>query len=265
MKRPPTRGFTLIEMLAAMAVLALVLTFLVQLSGQTMTATRSSHQQMEASQQGRAVLDSMNADLSNLVSQNGLGLLARENGGNIELAFLTRSRGPKTTPTRFLAVAYVLQGNNLVRQTAPIDWDSVVDPLSAMAAVSSPTSTSILATGVLRFDATLTLDNGNMVTFSSLPASAKKTLNTAFAQLIPSSSPVIASLPRVKSATVAVAPLSSQNIKLAGNMAAILGDLQDGKTALAVWSENIALGKLAELPRPAVAGLQLAQQTYEIK
>lgn len=259
------RAFTLIELLAAMAVLALVLAFLVQLASQTMTATRSSHQQMEASQQGRIVLDSLSADLANLVAQNGLGILAKETGGNVELAFLTRSRGPKGSPTRFLAVAYVLNGNDLQRQTFPIDWDTVVLPDTALLAVTSPSSISVLASGILRFNATATLDDGDIVTLSGLPASAKQTNGSAFVQLVPSIPPVSSLLPKVASLTVAVAPLSEKNLQLAGDMAVKLGDLENGKTALAVWSSSIALGKLASLPAPAVAGLQLSQQTYEIK
>lgn len=259
------RAFTLIELLAAMAVLALVLAFLVQLSSQTMTATRSSHQQMEASQKGRVVLDSLSADLANLVAQNGLGILVKEGGGNVELAFLTRSRGPKGSATRFLAVAYVLNGNELQRKTAPIDWGAIVLPDSALQAVTSPSSTSVLATGILRFNATATLDDGSIVTISGLPASAKQTNGSSFVQLLPSVSPTSPLLPKVVSLTAAVAPLSEKNLQLAGDMATKLGDLEDGKTALAVWNSSITLGKLAALPAPAVAGLQLSQQTYEIK
>lgn len=267
-KRKLQRGrlaFTLVEMLSAMAILALMLTSVFKLMGHTLMATRLSHQQMEASQQGRSVLDSLNADLCSLVAQDGLGILLRENNGSVELAFLTRSRGPKGTATRFLAVAYLLDGNNLVRQTAPIDWNALVLPDTALTAVNAPVSTSVLATGILRFGTTITLNDGNVVTIDQLPDSAKAAGSSPFVQLLPSEGQVQSAYPKVESLTVATAMLSEQNLKLAGDMATKLGKLEEGKTALAVWSANSTASKLQGVPPPVIAGLQLAQQTFEIK
>lgn len=264
-------AFTLVELLVAMSLVTLVLAFVVKLSDQVLEATRSVSQQMEASQQGRMVLDSLNADLNDLVSQNGLGLLARRNNGNLELVFLTQSRGPKGAATRFLAVAYLLDGHNLVRRTTPIDWNTSTSPDSALVAVTAPLSTSILATGMLRFDITLTLDDGKVVTFESLPTSAievsasEANQEPPFVKLISGATSTQAGAPKISSFTVAVAPLSRQNIKLAEDMGSKLGDLEDGKSALFVWSGNLTPSKLPGVPLPAIAGLQFSQQTYDLK
>ena len=269
----PAGGFSLVEMLAALAVFTLILEMLFQIFNNTVAATQASRQQMDATQQGRQVLDSLGEDLTYLVLQEGAAtIFVKDDGPNSRITFLTRSRGPKDAADfRFLAVSYRLEGNELVRGTAPVAWSDKELMPRALAAdtVADP---EILTQNALRFQFMLILDNGQTVPLSQPGLWKTNTLSET--QLPPDyyaltlAGPVTdPANPRVRSIAVAVAALDPQNMKfkVADSLAVALGNPALGQTPSEKWNAALATGDLSGFPRPVVTALRVVQSTFPLR
>lgn len=270
--RGPLAGFTLIELIVAMAVLTVLAMLLVQILGQTLQATRMQRQQMSATGKTRAVLDAVGNDLASLVALDGLSAFYRiDAGGNVELAFLTRSRRPETVSAanfRFATVVYRLDGTNLERESAAVAWN---EPLTNL--ILRPGERNALAGSIVRFEAVATLDDGSVVPLQMQAASWNaaelhgEPVPGGFLALAISTPPTNAAAPRVTAITVAVAALDDQTLEIA-DAAGIGADLPDpelGKTPYETWSDFISSGQLSGHPAPALAALRIAQRTYPLK
>ena len=69
-------GFTLLEMLVSMAVLALMLVLFGQITGNTVGATQAAHRQMDVSMQARAAFDRIGLNINCMMRTNGVTLVA---------------------------------------------------------------------------------------------------------------------------------------------------------------------------------------------
>ncbi|PAW77481.1 MAG: hypothetical protein B9S32_10810 [Verrucomicrobia bacterium Tous-C9LFEB] len=262
-------GFSLMELLVAMAVLVIISALLFQISEQTHRAVRTSHQQMDATQQARIVLDTLSADFSNLVAQNGFTVFVKQDGTNTKLCFLARSRGPAgSSDFRFMAIGYALEGSEMVRRSSPMTWsemDFVTKPVNVM----TTGDRDILAKGVLRFEAVAVLENGAIVpvTQSGLTTLFGDVVPGGFAALPLNKPPFTASQSRVTALIVAVASVDEQNISLprVSQIADLLKSPAAGRTPLDLWTETVNSSEFAVLPRPAVAALQMIQETIPLR
>lgn len=265
-------GFSILEVLVAMAVLGLLLVILFQIIGHTLQATRTSSQQMSGDGKTRAVLDAIGNDLANLVDADALTVFYRADAaGNVELAFLTQSRRPVTVSAsdyRFASVVYRLEDAILHREAVDVAWS---EPLTNL--ILRPGAKNVLARGILRLSAVAVLDDGTLapLTMDSMPWNSAEMYGAAipgnFRGLTLSRSPVDADEPRVRAITVAVAALDDQTIKIPG-AEAIGGSLptpSSGETPYQAWSDLIASGGLSAGPPPVVAALRIAQRTYQLK
>lgn len=158
MKKP--RGFTLLEVLVAMAVLALLLALLFQIVEHTLRSTRAAGGQLETYSTARRTLDAMDADFLRSVTTGGAGVLIRpDSSGQMNaLAFLVHGRGPSASPEhaapRFLAVSYwwdSAKGGTVRRGYAPVAANSTNLPAATVAAFE-PTAhpAAALGDGILR-------------------------------------------------------------------------------------------------------------------
>lgn len=264
-------AFTIVELLAAMAVLVLLLSLVMQILGHTFRATHTVQQQISATQQTRAVLDALESDLANLIVENGLTIFTKSSGSNGDtvLAFLTRSRGPAGAVNfRFMGVAYELVNHEMRRRSLPVSWNdkNLVDKAVGAAAAQE---SSILARGILRFEAVAVLQNGDTV---SLVQSSHR---EHFGQPVPEGYLAIdlrvppASSPerQVVALTVAVAAVDQQNLGIPGvaDMGKCLPSPTVGKSPLQTWKEALASGELGSIPRPALAALRMTQKTYVLR
>ena len=268
-------AFTLVELLAAMAVLALMLAMILQITGNTLQATRISRQEMDASQQSRTVLDALEADLSNRVTQADLTALAAEDTShNSQLVFLTNGRSPNVAgqaPARFVAVNYQLTGTTLQRRTATVAWTTTQSMVDAALAATAKTATiTNLANGILRFEAVAVLDDGTISPLSQAGNWQTSTVNaetipTPFFGLVLETSALTDR--RVRSLVVGVATLDGQTLNLPGaqNIVALLTAPAAGQTPYGVWSQVVATpGGLASAPAPARAALRIEQRSYAL-
>jgi len=218
------RGFSLVELLVAMAVLALLMVLLLQVAGHTLQASRVTTQQLDATQSAREALDVLTSDLAHGVLTEGAAILYQATP--LRLAFLTRGRGPGGTPSRFLAVDYQLgvsgnEAGHLLRSYAAVPWTNA--DLPGAAAAASGGTEALLAEGILQWSIQAVLDDGSVSTLANLPASAHagtgsnyagKALPSDWSALVPSVAPVDAATPRVRALRVAIAAVDVQNFAL---------------------------------------------------
>ena len=271
------KGFTLMELLVAAAVLGLLLAMLLKISANTLEVTRFSRQNMEGMQRTRVALDALGADLRNLVGQQGITVLVRQDAqNNTEIAFLTRNRGPASaTDCRCMAVAYRLNAEGkLVRYSVPVLWSSQ-DLLQDLAHAVVSGSGSTLADGVLRQEVVLMLDDGSIAPLSQNSSWMTSKINgdslptglQGFSALVLSRLPVNASTPRVQGLTVGVAALESKAYRLpnSSGMGQLLVSPVTGETPFEVWSNAINNGSLAAFSKPAVAALHVSQTTFPLR
>lgn len=279
MTRPTARGFTLVELLVATAVMALLLTLLLQISGNALDYTRVSRQSMDTIQRTRATLDSLEADLQNLVPIDGLTIFTRQDAlNNTTIAFVTRNRGPKgASDFRFMAVTYQLEASgHIIRRSQPISWSSQ-NPLQELAASLGSNSSSVLADSVLRLEAAFILDDGTIVSpgengpwlTTTLDGENFPTGLDGFSAVLQNKLPPISSTKRVQALAFSTAALESQVYRLpnAASMGSALHTPtpSSNQTPFDVWNTAVSSGLLSSFPQPAIRALQVSQRTFSFQ
>src|SRR5438034_2883073 len=108
-------GFTLAEMLVAIAVLALVVLFVAQLVKSAATITTLGHKHMDADSQARQLFDRMAVDFNQMLKRNDVSYWVKTatniEPGNDQIAFFSAVPGPNSAVTaamnsQFSLVAY---------------------------------------------------------------------------------------------------------------------------------------------------------------
>lgn len=151
---------TLIEVLTAVAVLALMLVLIFQVIQGIFDATHSQSQGIEAVSSGRRVLDVMTVDLENALINGDTTLLAPSGGGSTLFSLLANRRGASGQSSRFLAVSYALDGSNqVVRSYGSVGFSSS-NLMSAMISAPAPPPVP-LARNVLAIEALAVTDTTN--------------------------------------------------------------------------------------------------------
>ncbi|MCX7712628.1 MAG: prepilin-type N-terminal cleavage/methylation domain-containing protein [Chthoniobacterales bacterium] len=102
------RGFSLVEVLTATAVLALILLLMVQITDGILNSTRLQNRQLDSVAAARRALDTITTDFTNGIVTNEVSILLREASPNMPfLALLTNRPPPRNASQhRFLAVQY---------------------------------------------------------------------------------------------------------------------------------------------------------------
>jgi prepilin-type N-terminal cleavage/methylation domain len=268
------RGFTLVELLVAMAVMGLLLFLMLQMSSQSLEVTRTSRQKIESEKRARTVLDALSADFANRVDGPNTPVFVRQAGGNLQLLFLTRSRGPADAADfRFLAVAYEWSENRILRKTAPVEWNQA-DLLPPMLEALSSGTSSVLADGILRFEASAILSDGTRTPLDTnasvswlsgtwqgagLPAGFKAVLDRGFNQ----------SELRVHALVIGVAAIDDSNLEKLSRLGIDGLDLLPVATGADspgdVWSEVLTTGIPSGVPAEVLSSLAVLQQTFPLR
>jgi type II secretory pathway pseudopilin PulG len=269
-------AFTILELLVATAVMALMLTLLLQITNHTLQASKTTTQQLDSTQAARQALDALSGDLANALTTDGGALLAQASDGAPSLAFLTYGRGP-APGTRFLAVNYRLKDNRLIRAYNAIEWSSPPGFLAAAETASAVTSESALSAGILQFAVLAVLEDGSMVSLLNPPASGTawgasgsadfegQTVPTGWTALVPSRPPLPSPLDpttaRVRSLLVAIASVDEQNLAL------LSPDQKDSFTQpsssdpVALWETELAS---KTFPGPAKAAIHFQSKVISL-
>ena len=267
------RAFTLVEVLVAVTVIALILVLLLQVFVFTTSATRIAMQKMEGGDTARVVFDSLNADLMNLVSQQSLTVFAKSSGLNSELVLVTMSRGSQTG-TRCMSVGYKLSSEGaLMRYTKPILWNNSALVTQALT-VEDASNPTLLAGGILRFQAVAVLDDGSLVPLAPNPmwndalVDGQAVADSFFALNL---SDTTTGRKRVRSLIVGLVALDAQgyhileSTRTLAKITTLFAAPEANQVPLDLWETPLSNGTLNGFPKPAVAVLQAFQHTYSLK
>ncbi len=120
-------GFTLLELLVAMAILGLMVSMLFAAFGQASRGWLQAENRVETFTQARAALDFMSRELSQAMATTNISFL----GGVTNVAFVAPISTDLVDGADLLEVVYRLNGDRLERQISgfiDVDWDFYTDP-----------------------------------------------------------------------------------------------------------------------------------------
>src|SRR5438132_8756224 len=96
-------GFTLVELMVTMAILALLVLFVASLVNSAATITTLGNKRMDADSQARQLLDRMAVDFAQMVKRNDVSYYIKTAGntqpGNDQIAFFSHVPGYYPTPS----------------------------------------------------------------------------------------------------------------------------------------------------------------------
>ncbi|MEI8312006.1 MAG: hypothetical protein WCH98_14750 [Verrucomicrobiota bacterium] len=127
-KRLAVRGFTILELLVAGAVLSLLVVMVAQLVGSASLITSGSRKRMAADEEARMVFDRMAADFARMVKREDMDNLFVPAGGNDSMYFYSEAPALYTNTADNSQVAFVgyrLSNGRLERYSEGKAWDDL--------------------------------------------------------------------------------------------------------------------------------------------
>ena len=150
--RQAPRAFTLLEILVATSVLALILLLTMQATDGILTATGIQSRKMDSAASARRVMDILASDLRHALTVPGAAVLVPTTTGDTLLALVTSRRGPDTAnDARHLAIAYTMDPaeSALLRRYTAVPFSATDLPAAAVAATTAPAPPIATAEGIL--------------------------------------------------------------------------------------------------------------------
>lgn len=249
-------GFTLIEILVAVAVLSLTLVLFLQFSRGVFDAYRSGRANLDNYATGRALLDAIARDVQGAIIRGDLPSFPASGGGPRELSFYTGVAGiPSGGATGLRDLSYVRYELapaefSLKRSDAAITWDDK-SAIRIGSAQTPPAATSrTLSAGVLAFDYRFLLQDG---TITRTPDDVTKVAAVRF--------------------SIAVAdPNSLRILKETGLASSLHGRLEQEVSddhlvsAKSAWEALLKDGiAMAGFPGPALSGVNVFERFASVK
>jgi prepilin-type N-terminal cleavage/methylation domain-containing protein len=259
----PRSGFTLLELLTAMAVLGLVMAMLTQVINGILGSIQVQSQQMEATGAARRMLDIMDTDLSLALADKSTAVLVKTDAASHGLALLADRRGT-VDPHRFLAVRYDRDGETrITRSYASVDFNE----RDLLTAAASPTDGPVLSDGILAFQIRVNTENETESQAASDAATAAWATSDYHGSPVPSgwkalltgpATPGVATGDRARSLEVWVAAIDSQNLALveAGQLTALFGPDPSA------WRATVDAA--SQLPPRVKAGIRILNKTIPL-
>jgi prepilin-type N-terminal cleavage/methylation domain-containing protein len=131
-RRRSHAAFTLIEVLVAMAVLAIIVVMVANLLSSATSVTTLSNNHMDADNQARIVFDRMALDFARLIKRKDVDYYIKQTSGNDQIAFYSEAGGyypsgvtgntPKGTVS---LIGYRINDNKLERLSKALIWNGV--------------------------------------------------------------------------------------------------------------------------------------------
>lgn len=235
-------GYSLPELLVAMAVLCLLLVLIFQVIEQVLNVTGSQEDKIEATASGRRLLDVMSVDIENAVIGPDSTVIAPTSASsNVILAMLCNRRAPSSAAvSRFLAVKYTLDSSNRVyRSYGSVGFSRTNLMDASLNASTNPAANAAipLATGILAVQARAFTATTNYPVFSTVSSNWAVTnryrgyaVPAGYNALVTASSGYGASLANcTRSLEISVAAVDAENYALIRST----GYLPSVKSALA--------------------------------
>lgn len=162
------RAFTLLELLVAVAVLAVVGLVLLNITESTSKVTSLSHRRMSADAGGREALDRFSLDLEHAVRRKDVPSLIEKKPGNDAVAFVAHAEG-FDGDRGVSTVAYTVRNHMLHRGVEGSSWQSgagtrqIAFGGSSLAPVP-PENFDVLASDIFRFELAFLMKDGSLKT-----------------------------------------------------------------------------------------------------
>ena len=282
-----SRGFTLVELLVSLGVMALLVFFVTSLVNSAATITTLGHKQMDADSQARQFLDRMAIDFAKMVKRNDLDFFAKGTtapnsvggamAGNDRIAFFSQLPGyyptgsTTTTQSPVSLIAYRVNSdstnnslyNKLERMGKGLVWNAATadTPVVFWATISTTwsaaTSTTttdaaydVVGPKVFRFEYCYLRTNGSLVITPPLDSNG------------------CADLSRIAAIVADMAVIDSKSKVLLTNaqittIAAGLSDYTAGMTPGQLRTNwQTYLDGITNLPRPAISGIRLYERYF---
>jgi type II secretory pathway component PulJ len=159
-------GFTLVEILVAVAVLMILVVLVAQIVGSASSLTAAGHKRMDADDEARLVMDRIAADLSGMPRRSDLSLLLVNNRGNDELYFVSRSPGyaplRSASNSGMTLVGYRVNTNGFQRVGKGLGWDDLAYSGTITNGIKDPDDYHTIAPSVLRVEYALLMKPGTI-------------------------------------------------------------------------------------------------------
>lgn len=261
------RAFTILELLVAMAVLAMILVLMVQVVDGIMRSTKTQSQQMDSVAAARRTLDTMLTDIQSGVIGENSAILAPTGASTNLFALLTTRRGMSgAVDHRFLAVTYSTNpSNQIIRSYGSVNFSQV----NLLAAATNATASSPLASGVLAVQIRAFADGSNAypITNSATANWATNVYNglpvpTGYQALLTRSPTFSGSLTnKVRAVEIWIAAVDDQNYQLLGpdGLATLRPLLANDPST---WRAAI---DAANIPNPTKSAIRILNKSTSIR
>lgn len=269
-RHPRCGGFTLVEILTATAVLAVLLALMLQIVNGILQSTKIQNQQMESVSSLRRVLDVLSQDIQNAVVGEDVSVLVSTNNADGSLLALLAARHGTNggTDHRFLAVDYATNtASELYRRYASVPFATA----SLLSAVTNATNAPYpLAVGILGIQIRAVTESTN------LPATADPSPNWAtnlynsnpvpqgYAALITAKPDFAAGMTnRARALEVWIAGVDDQNYRLLASRGVLdtASGLLSSTNHPSSWRASI---DAAVLPAPAKSAVRILTKTIPL-
>jgi prepilin-type N-terminal cleavage/methylation domain-containing protein len=264
------RGFTLVEMLVAMAVLGLLGVFLAQVVALTGRATSAASKHLDATGQARLVFDRLGQDLAARPTRSDLTMSFTKATGNDSFQFYSQVLG-YSGARQVAAVGYRIQESQgitpsrfyqLERGAAGTDWGPAASanpllqflPSVFAAPQTSDPNYDVLAGGVFRLEFCYLLNTGELSTTSASPP------NSSGSQTYSD----------VVGLVVALGVLDSRSRELISDtqlqqLSQALPDCTAGQDPISGWSADMAqTGFASGIPKPVIQNVRIYQRIFYV-
>lgn len=247
MKRRSLRAFSLIEVLVAAAVFAVLLLLFLQMTSGASELTGHSKRRMDSLVDARSALDRLGFDLDQRVRDPAVPLLVEKQAGSDALTFYAASQaGGASRPVSSLS--YRVKDHLIQRGVQATAWSGTNPVVFQPSAIPKPADPEFdsLTTAVFRMECSFLLKSTH-----TLSASPPASWDDLAAILV-----AVAVMDRRE-----YDRLSSSDID---NLAAAFPDATDGASILPAW--NAALSTLPGIiPQQAAAAVRIHQRCFSLE
>ncbi|MCE9543847.1 MAG: hypothetical protein K8R38_10100 [Verrucomicrobia bacterium] len=156
-------AFTIVELLIAAAVLALLVVLVAQMVGSIASGTAASGKRISADDEARMVFDRMAGDFSGMIMRPDVNPLFIPNAGNDEIYFYSRAPAFFTNKinSQIALIGYRVTTNGLERLGQGQGWDDLLFTNGPVATNASSTNFSAIAPSVFRMECALLMKQGS--------------------------------------------------------------------------------------------------------
>ena len=162
-------GFTLIEVLVASAILALLVVIVAQMVGSASSLSSNSKKRLDADDEARMVFDRMTGDINGMVKRRDINPLFLSSVGNDSMYFYSQAPAYSTNAaasnSQIALIGYSVTntGVGLIRFSMGQSWDALTFSNPSVTTISNAPSTNfhVIAPDVFRMEYALMMKPGS--------------------------------------------------------------------------------------------------------